>query len=96
MHFDQKRTYISIELSIGILDILIFILFTLDARDFGPLHVHIHVLRLGAMSGARYGARYGAGSGARSGAGSGAGHGAGPGAGSGAGYGARSGAGYRS
>jgi|MGYP006876457141 hypothetical protein len=48
MHFDQKKTYISVEPSIGVLDMLIFILFILDARVFGPFHVYIHVLRLGA------------------------------------------------
>ena len=48
MYFDQKKTYVSLELGIGVLDVLIFILFTLDARVLGPFHVHIHVLRLGA------------------------------------------------
>ena len=44
----RKKKYVSVELSIGVLDVLIFILFTLEARVFGPFHVHIHVLRLGA------------------------------------------------
>jgi hypothetical protein len=81
MHFDQKKTYISVEPSISVLDMLTFILFVLDARVFGPFHVYIHVLRLGARHGARsdagsgagYDAGYGARYGARSGAGSGAG-----------------------
>ena len=68
MHFDQKRTYISIELSISILDVLIFILFVLDARFFSPFHVYIHVLRLGAGSGAGLGAGSSAGLGAGLGA----------------------------
>mgnify|MGYP006899226092 FL=1 len=56
MHFDQEKKYISVELSIGVLDVLIFTPFTLDARAFGPFHVCIHVLRLSAGSGAGYGA----------------------------------------
>ena len=49
MHFDQRKSYVSVKLSISVLDILIYILFNLDARVSGPFHIYMHVLGLGAL-----------------------------------------------